>query len=985
MVKKARAGRGTPPRPKGTTNGTEPPTNSPQLTSPNRLKQQSKLPNNCCIAGDNCLIYDDDTPLEATCVQCKKKLHFLCSHPAVTNENERYCPGCYDLTWPSLDTSRADTSFQDETIKDSFNLPTTPDDCLKLMHTLTIWWQKFNSKSTKKSAPVRPTMAIQLRTWWLNHGSTFATITSRMQKVEIDATPELLQDICKHLNPNWVVTGPLIIALPQGRELHEHASISSNNYHIAPVIVTPTLHWNDRIHASKTIKYGLDHRMFKDLTEDYHVQALVGLANMFLRYECVELHIREAVIETTISVLLKGPVITSKRAFKVLCQLTDTKNTSASMSSGEQEEFYIQLVQHLASNIATLDVQTIDGQTFQHLCGISGVFFPTGSIPQGIKDSAIEISTTKLIEDFSFASESADASILQILTNFVKIRKLKPASTPIQPKTTTELVQITPSTPATNPKNASAHGSPSAQKKKVIFEETPLVTTYDKVDPEQITRYDLRLRITTIEKPKNAVAHIWSAFKSVYEQLKAQDPTIAILPWKETEDQTPLNFSSQATAEQLARYIPRTQIIKSGDTWGDIRILHTRKWDAIRSTISVWLREKGHGIWHKRLQVETTRNAGYLLYSSRSLNAELLADAFKNLHHIDIAFRFQNISTGTGPVPENEKVKALHVVCAMDETEDVKDILYKVYHLKATTFPFGVRMRFIPWTFMPTQTKRDQLLKVRKRQMLYTRTIIHSASWEIAALDTRAGELPTLRSIIMGMKSKTDDPGTPLFLSVDRGWNNDAVHVFCFLPRVNTEARSTIATLLPLLKILHGDPVQAYFTVQAAERSQKCVWDEETKEIVTADEMQIANLLRYTGDDDFFGIDSKEIKIDLSMVETALPFQSDKIERLLLGEEQDSVATFATGQNPSLVTGTLQAVADRTTNTNQSSTISLSDTVTTYNSRFTLVESNFSILIGMQQKLEERLDRLFLNSDLLPRAPTGPPDSLPRAESGVPK
>jgi imidazoleglycerol phosphate dehydratase HisB len=84
-----------------------------------------------------------------------------------------------------------------------------------------------------------------------------------------------------------------------------------------------------------------------------------------------------------------------------------------------------------------------------------------------------------------------------------------------------------------------------------------------------------------------------------------------------------------------------------------------------------------------------------------------------------------------------------------------------------------------------------------------------------------------------------EDTNKPLFVSVDRVWNNSQIHVFQFMLSVDSEARATIATLLPYLQHLFGDSVSRHFTAQCVVRNKDAYWDDERKEVVTNEDKYI--------------------------------------------------------------------------------------------------------------------------------------------------
>jgi hypothetical protein len=339
---------------------------------------------------------------------------------------------------------------------------------------------------------------------------------------------------------------------------------------------------------------------------------------------------------------------------------------------------------------------------------------------------------------------------------------------------------------------------------------------------------------------------------------------------------------------------------------------------------------------------------GWLLYSHRSINTQALAEAFYNKYGVRIAFRFQNISTGSTTTPSTQLVRALHIITAANDLEQVKPILQSVYNMKAKTFPFGIRMRFVPWISWNNKPRIQQVMELRDRQATFVASVNHMASWEITTLDKSRADLPTLREMIMSMTS-THYPQTPLFLSIDQAWNNPGVHVLAFMPRMEAEARHAVTTLLPFLKHKYkNDNVELYFSQSAKQRAIDTMWDEDLQQVVTTDELFFDKVhATAMEDDEWFGLTAPTTTstqqpsiVNLTPATMVTP-SSVRMENVFYGDEKDSVGTVRTGATGPPVTGDIQ-VSDEAS---QGQTGSFTGTV---ESRVSQLEAN---ILGLSEAL----------------------------------
>ena len=121
--------------------------------------------------------------------------------------------------------------------------------------------------------------------------------------------------------------------------------------------------------------------------------------------------------------------------------------------------------------------------------------------------------------------------------------------------------------------------------------------------------------------------------------------------------------------------------------------------------------------------------------------------------------------------------------------------------------------------------------KLRHQQKVFLENIGTYTTHNILQLDnsSEAGKIPTLRQMVMEIKSK--DRVTNLFHSVDMDWRQDTF-VFQFAPAFTDEAETTINTLIPYLSYLFPKAdVGWYFTEYAEEHSQDMIYNP-TKQMI---------------------------------------------------------------------------------------------------------------------------------------------------------
>ena len=76
-----------------------------------------------------------------------------------------------------------------------------------------------------------------------------------------------------------------------------------------------------------------------------------------------------------------------------------------------------------------------------------------------------------------------------------------------------------------------------------------------------------------------------------------------------------------------------------------MNIGHTFDFIDFKEDIQLWLNQNNHGVFYNMLQVEDAREVGWLLYSTREMDAGALADEILEAIGIKIGLRWMTIKT----------------------------------------------------------------------------------------------------------------------------------------------------------------------------------------------------------------------------------------------------------------------------------------------------------------------------------------------------
>lgn len=350
-----------------------------------------------------------------------------------------------------------------------------------------------------------------------------------------------------------------------------------------------------------------------------------------------------------------------------------------------------------------------------------------------------------------------------------------------------------------------------------------------------ITRISWKISLPSSAKPLDTIITIT---KDMLRELQAIDSKAYLIPWSRIDavkgrvaqaSEVPnTNVGLRVFLNRM--YVPKPNLERT--IYVNIQLAHDIDFNDIRERMQPWMTSGNHGFYYKMLQVEESVAVGWLLYSTREMDAGALADEIGEAIGTNVGLAWKIIPTGS-KAGRNEskdksmknsrnKVQALQIEVAIQKKYLSTKRLLNLYSRKikdSSEYPNGIRMRFVKFKKDAINPKeRSKLDKLRERQKDFLQQISSTASYDVLQLDYSKdeGNIPTLRQMIMSLKSK--DGNTPLFHCVDMDWRQDGFH-FQYSAELEDEAETVIYTLIPILD--HHFPsvmVDDYFTSEAIQR-----------------------------------------------------------------------------------------------------------------------------------------------------------------------
>ena len=414
------------------------------------------------------------------------------------------------------------------------------------------------------------------------------------------------------------------------------------------------------------------------------------------------------------------------------------------------------------------------------------------------------------------------------------------------------------------------------------------------------TRATLKLSLSSSVKP---LEHFSNIIREMLRELHQADEMAAIIPWKEREKNSACldeNSTLPTTSLGFKTYFNRLYLPRPGVTqqvYINIHIGHNNDFNDIRAALQDWLSASGHGLYYKMLQVEDSAEVGWLLYSTREMDARALSDEIEDMIGIKVGLRWKTIATGVKNISDKTKAQALCIEVSAPEKWKCQRKLLELYSrsIKSVNdYPNGIRMRFVKLKKDAINMKeKSKLDKLRERQRQFVASICSQVTYEILQLDysKEEGIIPTLRQMIMSITSKNDGI-TPLFHCVDMDWMQEGF-TFQYSNDCREEAETMINTLLPYLE--HKFPaaqVEDNFSEEAALRCERMVWCEEFNMVI--DPTLGGDMEDIDQEEDLIGFTFNAMTVNnvVAAREESFPTRPARGQRSFMPRDDDSVSTL---------------------------------------------------------------------------------------------
>jgi len=156
------------------------------------------------------------------------------------------------------------------------------------------------------------------------------------------------------------------------------------------------------------------------------------------------------------------------------------------------------------------------------------------------------------------------------------------------------------------------------------------------------------------------------------------------------------------------RLSPRDE---EGVSWCSIILAQSIPFSIFMDKAKYPLENNDFSPWPKASDNENTTDVGWFLYSTRAQDKERLTALLSNLIGENIGLKWKPIKVSNNNnrrkdhLASEDKIRALHVECAVDCMQDVKDKLSVWYSSSSKKFPDGTKMRLVPTITSATSTE----------------------------------------------------------------------------------------------------------------------------------------------------------------------------------------------------------------------------------------------------------------------------------------
>lgn len=421
------------------------------------------------------------------------------------------------------------------------------------------------------------------------------------------------------------------------------------------------------------------------------------------------------------------------------------------------------------------------------------------------------------------------------------------------------------------------------------------------------TRITVKMNIQNdVENPYGPVIN---AFQELLQQINNVSDGSALLPWKEGlryKGKIDIKSTFPSSWEKLKPYVhSRFYVPKRAsstiDVYPQFYIGHNIRMDDIKKQLKEWMYDAKRQIYRNILQAEDPTEVGFLLYSTREMDAGALADEISAAVGFPVGLRWKIIDSGKKGMKKSQLIKGLVVEVSASKKFEYQRALRKLY--SSTThstdkYPNFVRLRFvISYADGKNIQEKSKVEKLRQRQKRFLATIRSTTSYSLTDLDCDyVSELPSLREMIMSIRVHNNQD-IPLFHNVDLDYQCTG-HIFQYSEENAAEAECAINTLIPYLTYLYPDlkdNEDEFFDEDAIDRCEGLIFDPKVGMVVDPNAGRIDGV-ELDIDDDLAGFDftnnAKDEEDDEANDEGITRPKPAGKKKVTGPSDEDSVSTF---------------------------------------------------------------------------------------------
>lgn len=441
---------------------------------------------------------------------------------------------------------------------------------------------------------------------------------------------------------------------------------------------------------------------------------------------------------------------------------------------------------------------------------------------------------------------------------------------------------------------------------------------------EHIHRYTLRFKSIKAKSEDEGHVIVKETLQRFLEIVLQADPKTIMPPYLELDrnDKSVSDLSAAFPVSSVDSYhvmkkyffrlSPRDE---AGISWCSIILAQAMPFPIFMEKAKYSLENNDFSLWPKASDNENTTDVGWLLYSTRAQDEDRLSALLSKITGENIGVKWKPIRSSTANIrkkdqgsPE-EKIKALHIECAVDRLQEVRDKLTFWYSSSSRQFPDGTKMRLVPTiNSVNSMNNKTKFASCLARQAALNAGLASAITREISTNLLLDRQDPTtkksFRQILMEI-SPQRKPGTTLFHTIDRQFKSDVIVNFQFHPENASEANNLIAGLVPFLKDNGHSFHLKMFTPEALQRQAKSKWNWDTREADSEIDAELANLL--AEDDDLNFTDEPTLeKVEDQITENNEPVVNVHIPEFpaehmpSMQPDEDSVSTFHPGKTINL-------------------------------------------------------------------------------------